>query len=216
MRSFGEVDIMMLLAGLQWTVVIALLALATGGGLALVVAAMRASNNLILKGLSTIFIELVQGIPLLGLLMFFYFGVPLIAGFNVPSLVAILITFLIYTAAFLGEIWRGSIQAIKRTQWEAAACLGLSRVQQFFYVIVPQAFRIALPPTINFLVQLIKNTSLASIVGFVELARAGAISSAATFQPLLVYSTVAALYFLICFPLAAFATKLESNLNGVR
>lgn len=216
MRSFGEVDIMMLLAGLQWTVIIALLALATGGVLALAVAAMRASNNLILKGLSTIFIELVQGIPLLGLLMFFYFGVPLIAGFNVPSLVAILITFMIYTAAFLGEIWRGSIQAIKRTQWEAAACLGLSRVQQFFYVIVPQAFRIALPPTINFLVQLIKNTSLASIVGFVELARAGAISSAATFQPLLVYSIVAALYFAICFPLAAFANKLESNLNGVR
>jgi polar amino acid transport system permease protein len=216
MRSFGSTDVFMMLAGLKWTAVIALMALAFGGPLALLVAIMRSSRSHALTAISTVFIQIIQGIPLLGLLMFFYFGVPHIAGVNVPSFIAILLTYMIYTAAFLGEIWRGAIQAIKPTQWEAAACLGLSKIQQFTHVIAPQAFRISLPPTVNFLVQLIKNTSLASIVGFVELARAGAIASAATFQPLIVYSIVAALYFSICFPLAFWAGKLEGRSNGVR
>ena len=216
MRSFGTNDLLILLAGLQWTVWIAVLALLLGGPLALLVALMRPSKSYFLKGIAVVFIQVMQGIPLLGLLMFFYFGVPLIAGFNVPPMVAVLITYMIYTAAFLGEIWRGSIQAIPSTQWEAAASLGLSRMHQFSHVIAPQAFRMALPPTVNFLVQLIKNTSLASIVGFVELARAGAIAGAATFQPLMVYSIVAALYFSICFPLALLAKRLEGKMNVIR
>jgi polar amino acid transport system permease protein len=216
MRSFGSIDIWMMVEGLKWTGLIALLALGFGGPLALLVATMRASGNRALNAISVVFIQTIQGIPLLGLLMFFYFGLPHIVGVKVSSLVAILLTYMLYTAAFLGEIWRGGIQAVRPTQWEAAACLGLSKLQQFTHVIGPQAFRIALPPTVNFLVQLIKNTSLASIVGFVELARAGAISSAATFQPLVVYSVVAALYFSICFPLAFWANKLEGRFHGVR
>ena len=108
--------------------------------------------------------------------------------------------FIIYAAAFLGQIWHGGIQAVKHEQWEAAACLGLSKWHQFRHVIAPQALRLSLPPTVGFLVQLIKGTSLASVVGFVELARAGQIASAATFQPLLVYSCVALLYFAACLP----------------
>lgn len=216
MRSFGSIDIWMMLAGLKWTALIALMALGLGGPLALLVAIMRASRSHLLNAVSIVFIQTIQGIPLLGLLMFFYFGVPHLVGVNVSSLVAILLTYMVYTAAFLGEIWRGGIQAVRPTQWEASACLGLSKMQQFTHVIGPQAFRIALPPTVNFLVQLVKNTSLASIVGFVELARAGAISSAATFQPLVVYSIVAALYFSVCFPLAFWAGKLEGKLHGVR
>lgn len=216
MRSFGVTDILLILSGLKWTVAIALLALLFGAPLALFIALMRASGNYLLNAISAAFIQTVQGIPLLGLLMFFYFGLPNIVGMTVPSLIAILITFMIYTAAFLGEIWRGAIQAVKPTQWEAAACLGLSRMHQFTHVIAPQAFRISLPPTVNFLVQLIKNTSLASIVGFVELARSGAIASAATFQPLVVYSLVAILYFCTCFPLAYWATRLEGKLYAIR
>lgn len=137
-------------------------------------------------------------------------------GVEVPALVAVGVAFTAYTAVFLGEIWRGGIQAVKQTQWEAAACLGLTRWQQFRYVIAPQAFRMALPPTVGFLVQLIKNTSLASVVGFVELARAGQMASAATFQPLLVYSVVAAIYFALCLPLTVWSRKLEARLNGAR
>jgi polar amino acid transport system permease protein len=215
MRSFGMIDFISLLSGLKWTVYISFIALTFGAPLALIVAIMRSSKSLVLNAISIIFIQFVQGIPLLGLLMFFYFVIPNIVGFNVSALVAILVTYMIYTGAFLGEIWRGSIQAIKPTQWEAAASLGLSRGHQFTHVIAPQAFRIALPQTVNFLVQLIKNTSLASIVGFVELARSGAISSGATFEPLLVYSIVAALYFSLCFPLAFWANRLEGKMHGI-
>lgn len=148
--------------------------------------------------------------------MFFYFGIPVFLGYDIPAMAAVGVAYAVYTAAFLGDIWRGGIQAIKHAQWEAAACLGISKWQQFRYVIAPQAFRIALPASVGFLVQLVKNTSLASVVGFVELARAGQIISAGTFQPLLVYSIVAVIYFAACFPLTMWSRKLEVQHNGAR
>ncbi|MGQ9369386.1 amino acid ABC transporter permease [Azospirillum sp. ST 5-10] len=216
MRSFSTADLLSLFAALQWTVALVAIALAFGGPLALALALMRTSGSRALRWLATGFLQLVQGVPLLGLLFFFYFGVPVFLGLQVPPLVAVGIAFTVYTAAFLGEIWRGGIQAVKQEQWEAAACLGLSAWQQFRHVVAPQAFRMALPPTVGFLVQLIKGTSLASIVGFVELARAGQLASAATFQPLLVYSVVAAIYFAACLPLTLWSRSLEARLNGAR
>ncbi|ALA20160.1 MULTISPECIES: amino acid ABC transporter permease [Chelatococcus] len=216
MRTFNEADLISLFSALRWTVVLVALALACGGPLALLLALMRSSRLAPLRWLAAGVLQLVQGVPLLGLLMFFYFGMPVFLGIEVPSLVAVGVAFTAYTAVFLGEIWRGGIEAVKQTQWEAAACLGLTRWQQFRYVVGPQAFRMALPPTVGFLVQLIKNTSLASVVGFVELARAGQMASAATFQPLLVYSVVAAIYFTLCLPLTVWSRKLEARLNGAR
>jgi len=216
MRTFNEADLLSLFSALRWTVVLVALALACGGPLALMLALIRSSRIAPLRWLAAGILQLVQGVPLLGLLMFFYFGMPVFLGVEVPALVAVGVAFTAYTAVFLGEIWRGGIQAVKQTQWEAAACLGLTRWQQFRYVIAPQAFRMALPPTVGFLVQLIKNTSLASVVGFVELARAGQMASAATFQPLLVYSVVATIYFALCLPLTVWSRKLEARLNGAR
>lgn len=214
MRSFNLQDLLALLEALKWTVALVAVALALGGPLALGLSLMRTGKASVPRLVSTAFLEIVQGIPLLGLLMFFYFGIPVFLGFDLPALAAVGFAYAIYTAAFLGDIWRGGIQAIKHAQWEAAACLGITRWQQFRYVIAPQAFRIALPATVGFLVQLIKNTSLASVVGFVELARAGQIASAGTFQPLLIYSVVATIYFAICFPLTSWSRKLEARLNG--
>lgn len=216
MRTFNLNDFLALIEALKWTFALVALALAFGGPLALALALMRSGRAAVPRWIATAFIEIVQGMPILGLLMFFYFGMPVFLGINVPAIMAVGIAFAIYTAAFLGEIWRGGIQAIKHAQWEAAACLGITKWQQFRYVIAPQAFRIALPSTVGFLVQLIKNTSLASVVGFVELARAGQIASAGTFQPLLIYSVVAAIYFTICFPLTSWSRKLEARLNGAR
>lgn len=216
MRSFNILDLLALLTALQWTVALVILALAFGTPLALGLALLRTGKTTVLRILSSSFIQIIQGIPLLGLLMFFYFGIPVFLGYDIPAMVAVGVAYAIYTAAFLGDIWRGGIQAIKHAQWEAAACLGISKWHQFRYVIAPQAFRIALPATVGFLVQLVKNTSLASIVGFVELARAGQIVSAGTFQPLLVYSIVAVIYFAVCFPLTAWSRKLEVQYNGAR
>ena len=121
--------------------------------------------------------------------------------------------FSIYAGAFLGEIWRGALQAVPRTQWEAGASLGLGFAEQLRYVIVPQAVRIAIPPTVGFLVQLIKNTSLAATIGFVELTREGQLTTASTFQPFTVYVTVAFFYFLMCFPLSQWSRMLERRLH---
>ncbi|POR53296.1 amino acid ABC transporter permease [Bosea psychrotolerans] len=216
MRSFSLIDLVSLVYALQWTVLLVLLALAFGAPLALLLATARTSRFAALRWLAAAVIQLIQGVPLLGLLFFFYFGMPVFLDLQVPALVAVGIAYTLYTAGFLGDIWRGGIQAVKPAQWEAGACLGLSSWQQFRHIIGPQALRLSLPPTVGFLVQLIKGTSLASIVGFVELARAGQVASAATFQPLLTYSVVAAIYFALCLPLTLWSRSLEARLNGAR
>jgi polar amino acid transport system permease protein len=134
-------------------------------------------------------------------------------GLTLPPLVAAGLSMTIYVSAYLGEIWRGSIQSVARTQWEAAECLALSRWQRLYLVILPQAVRIATPPTVGFMVQIIKNTSLASIVGFVELVRAGQLINNSIFQPFLIYVLIAALYFALCYPLSAWSRRLEMRLH---
>ncbi|WP_172123629.1 MULTISPECIES: amino acid ABC transporter permease [unclassified Devosia] len=216
MRSFGSIDLLSFATAFQYTVLLVVMALVLGAPLALGFATMRISRLPPVRWLAAIVLQIMQGIPLLALLMFVYFGLPVFLGIRIPPLMAVVIAYTIYTAVFLGEIWRGGIEAIKRTQWEAGASLGISKVQQFRYVIAPQAFRIALPASVGFLVQLIKGTSLAAIVGFIELTRAGQLSAAATLQPLLVYSIIAAIYFAICFPLTLLSRKLEVRLHGSR
>lgn len=216
MRSFSTIDLIAFATGLQYTLLLVLMALAFGAPVGLFLALLRTANMAVLRWTSALFLQVVQAVPLLALLMFFYFGLPVFLGIQIPALAAVTVAFTIYTAVFLGEIWRGGIEAVKQTQWEAAASLGISRWQQFRYVIAPQAFKVALPATVGFLVQLIKGTSLAAVVGFIELTRAGQLASAATFQPLLVYSVVAAIYFAICFPLTFWSRNLEARLNGSR
>ena len=127
---------------------------------------------------------------------------------------AVAMAFTLYSGAFLGEIWRGSIEAIPRTQWEASACLSLGYFQQLRFVILPQAMRISIPPTVGFLVQLVKGTSIAAIVGFVELTRAGQLMVNVTFQPMIIYPLVAAIYFAMCWPLSQLSRSLERRIDA--
>lgn len=216
MRSFSFIDFVSLFAALRWTVVLVVLALAFGAPLALGLAMGRVSRLAGLRWTMAAVIQIIQGVPLLGLLFFFYFGMPVFLGIQVPAIIAVTVAYTLYTAAFLSEIWRGGLEAVKQAQWEAGACLGLSAWQQFRHIIAPQALRLSLPPTVGFLVQLVKGTSLASILGFVELARAGQVVSAATFQPLLTYTLVAAIYFALCLPLTLWSRSLEARLDGSR
>jgi polar amino acid transport system permease protein len=105
------------------------------------------------------------------------------------------------------------VESISRTQFEAAECLGLTRWQALRDVILPQALRIATPPTVGFLVQLVKNTSLASVVGFLELTRAAQVINNSLFQPFLVFGIAALLYFAVCYPLSVWSRSLERKLN---
>ena len=127
---------------------------------------------------------------------------------------ALALTF--YTSAFLTEIWRGCVAAIPKGQWEAAQSLAMSFGELLRHVVLPQALKIAVPPTVGFLVQVIKGTALASVIGFVELTKAGGMISNVTYQPLLVFAAVALIYFVLCFPVSLYAKTLERKIHAGR
>ena len=157
------------------------------------------------------------GTPLLVLMGLCFFGPSLFGLGELSALAAAGLAMTIYSSAFLGEIWRGCIQAVPKNQWEAAECLGLSRLQRMAKVVLPQALRIATPPTVGFLVQIIKNTSIASLViGYPELAYNAKILNNSTFQPFVYFGCAAILYFLMCYPLSRWSRSLERRLNASR
>jgi polar amino acid transport system permease protein len=199
-----------LLTATLWTAGLSLMAFVGGGLLGFGVALMRVSPTKALAWLAIGYIQIVQGIPLLVLLFISYFGLG-IAGLNISALTTVVAALSVYSAAYLGEIWRGSIQSVATTQWEASAALGFPRHLQLRKVILPQALRISIPPTVGFMVQLVKNTSLASTVGFIELARAGQILNNATFHPFTIFMIVAGIYFCLCYPLSSLSRRLERS-----
>lgn len=180
-----------------------------GGALGLIVALNRVSRARVPRAIASGYIVTVQGIPVLVILFLVYFGVARF-GLNVPPLWAAMLALSLFASGYLGDIWRGSIESIPVQQWEASDALAMTRAQQFRHVILPQAVKISLPPTVGFLVQLIKNTSIVSIVGVIELTRGGQITSTATFEPLLVFGVVGLIYFCICFPLSLWSRRMES------
>ena len=194
---------------------LSLIAFVGGSVLGLAIALMRVSKSAVVRGVASGYIQLIQGTPLLIVLFLSYFGLGII-GLKLVPLVAAGISLTLYAGAFLGEIWRGCIEAVPKTQWEASDCLGLNRVQQYTYVILPQAVKIAIPPTVGFMVQIVKNTSLASVIGFVELARAGQIVNNSTFEPFVIFTCVAAIYFALCYPLSVASRTLERRANARR
>jgi polar amino acid transport system permease protein len=212
MDHFTYIQFTYLLKGLGWTLILSALSFVLGAVAGFAVMLARVSRFGAVRAVTAFYIGTIQGIPLLILLFVVYFGVG-IFGINVPPLVAAGIALMVYVSAFLGEIWRGSVQSIEKTQWEASECLGLSRWQSLILVVIPQAVRLSLPATVGFLVQVIKSTSLASVVGFVELTRAGQILNNSLFQPFLVFALVGGFYFLLCFPLSRWSRAMERKLN---
>ncbi|MBM3598726.1 MAG: amino acid ABC transporter permease [Alphaproteobacteria bacterium] len=214
-RDLTWLDFAYLVYAMRWTIALTALALVGGGLLGFVVAMLRVVPLAPVRWLAVGYIQALQGTPLLAQLFVFYFGFA-IFGYRVQPWVAATAAFSIYASAFLAEIWRGCVQAIPRTQWEASAALGLSFGEQLRHIILPQAVRIAIPPTVGFLVQLVKNTSLAAVIGFIELTREAQITTAATFKPFAVYGIAAGLYFCICFPLSELSQRLERRLRVAR
>ncbi|MDM0013034.1 amino acid ABC transporter permease [Variovorax sp. J22P168] len=210
MRTFGFPEFLFILEAAQWTLALSAIAFVGGSVLGLVIALARTSENRIARALSTGFIQVFQGTPLLLQLFLIFFGAPVL-GLDINPWIAAGVALVLNSAAFLGEIWRGCIDAVPRGQWEAAQALNLGYGSRMRDVVLPQAFKIALPPTVGYLVQIIKGTSLAAIIGFTEITRAGQIINNATFQPLYVFTTVAALYFIICWPLSLLAARMERN-----
>ncbi|MDB2182705.1 amino acid ABC transporter permease [Citrobacter farmeri] len=202
--------IQFLLEGTLWTIVLSLMAFGGGGIMGFLIALGRIAPVRAIRLVISAWVQLIQGTPLLIIMFMVYFGLPQL-GMTISPLLAAGLSLTIYASAYLGEIWRGCIQAVPRAQWEAAECLALSSTQRMFNVILPQAIKLATPPTVGFSVQIIKNTSLASVVGFVELARAGQLINNSIFEPFIIYLIVAALYFCLCFPVSVLSRRLEQG-----
>ena len=204
-----------LLSAARWTLLLSAIAFVGGGTLASILLFLRYAQPAFGAKFVFLYVELFQGTPLLLQLFLVFFGLPLL-GIEISPLMAAGVALTFYAAAFLAEIWRGCVDAVPRGQWEASAAVGLKFWHQMRYVILPQALVIALPPTVGFLVQLVKATALSSIVGFNDLTRAGTIVSNATFQPFLVYGLVALIYFAICYPLTMYSRLMERKLARAR
>jgi polar amino acid transport system permease protein len=211
-RPFGLEEVRFLLQSALWTLALTATAALLGGALGLVVALARVSRQRGVRELARVYIAVVQGIPVLIVLILFYFGLSRV-GFELPPLVAASLALSMFASAYFGEIWRGAIESVPRHQWEASASLALSRRQQYRYVVLPQSVTIALPPSVGFLVQLVKNTSIVSIVSVIELTRAGQLVNNVTFQPFRVFAAVALIYLAICYPMSRVSRRLERTLR---
>ena len=204
-----------LLLAARWTVVLSLIAFVGGGLVGLLLLVARTARWTGATGFVKGYVQLFQGTPLLMQLFLAYFGLALL-GIDTSAWFAATLALTLYTSAFLVEIWRGCVEAVPKGQWEAAQSLALSFGEQLRHVILPQASRIAIAPTVGFLVQVIKGTALASVIGFVELTKAGTMITNVTFAPFLVYGCVALMYFAICFPVSLVARTLERKLHVPR
>jgi polar amino acid transport system permease protein len=216
MSDFSLWDIVRnLLMALRWTVVLSLIAFIGGGIVGGLLLFARLRGGRIAGKAVGLYVQLFQGTPLLMQLFLAYFGIALF-GIDVSAWTAASVALTLYTSAFLTEIWRGCVASIPKGQWEASGSLALSFGEQMRHVILPQAVKIAIAPTVGFLVQVIKGTALASVIGFVELTKAGSMISNATFKPFVVFSCVALLYFVLCFPVSLYAKTLERKTHGRR
>lgn len=214
LRSFGWQDVEALLRGAAWTVALCLTSglLGTIVGLGLGLAATSPSR--LARAVAAGYVNFVRGIPLLIIVFFAYFGIPLMfPGVELSAFVTAVIALTAFSAAYMAEIFRGSINAVPRGQLEAASALGLGYVKKFRFVVLPQAMRIAVPPGIGFLIALVKDSSLVTVIGFVELTHAGTIVSNLTADPITTYSVVAAFYFAVCFGISRLGRWYEKRMS---
>jgi polar amino acid transport system permease protein len=209
-REFGLTEFWMVVAGMQATLMLSAVAFLGGGIGGLWVALARTAPFRSLRVAAAAFIDFFQGTPMLLQLFLVFYGLP-VFGIKVNVWIAAAVGLTLHAGAFLGEIWRGGIQAVPRGQTEAASALGLGYADRMRFVVLPQALRMSFAPTVGFLVQLIKGTSLAAIIGFVELSRSAQMVSSTTYKPLIAYGLAGLCYFAICFPLSRFAARMEKK-----
>ena len=212
MRDFSHLDIVFaLLWAARWTLLLSTIAFLCGGIAGFLLMLMRISSFRPLKYISWVYLEIVQGTPLLIQFLLAFFGVSIL-GIEISPWMSATLALTTFTSAFLGDIWRGAVESIPSGQWEASKALSMNYFQQLGLVILPQAVRRSIAPTVGFLAQVIKGTSLASAIGFVELARSATNITNVTFEPFFVYLVTAVVYFGICFPISVASRKLEKSL----
>ncbi len=206
-------DLIYVLRGTSITVGLCLCAMLAGMIIGFIFGIMRASKIRILKGISWFYIYTVRGTPLLMQLFLVYYGLPLLTGYSIPAFVTAVLGLTLYTGAYLAEIVKAGLLAIDSGQSEAAKALGMTKIQEFIKIILPQALKIIIPPGAGFFIALIKDSSLVSAIGFTELTRAGKLIIARTFTPFSIYMIIAIIYFIISYSLSIYSKKLEKTLG---
>ncbi len=214
---FGKPEgiiISQLISACRFTIYLSLIAFIGGGIVGALVTFLRIIPNKSLNIISYSYIWLFQSVPLLMLLFLLGLGVPRLLGFDINPWIAATISLVLFTSAYLAEVWRGSIIAVSIGQWEAGKVLNLNFFQTLKLVILPQAFKYSVAPTISFLIQIIKGTSLAYIIGFQDLMLLGkrwANAPVPGSEPFLIFPLMAVMYFCLCYPLAVYAKYLEKK-----
>jgi polar amino acid transport system permease protein len=205
-------DAVLFLQGVGNTVALCIVGLGLGTLIALFVGLARASHFRWLSWPAGLYIEVIRDSPLLMQLYLVFFALPLL-GLQVPILVAGVATLMLNSSAFMAEIVRAGIQAVGRDQWDAARGLGMGYPQVMRWVVMPQAFRVMIPPGVGLLIGLIKDSSIISVISYLELTRVGQILTEKTFLSFQVFGIVAALYFVLCYPLSRLALYVERRLK---
>lgn len=214
MNELSDIEIIrLLILSARWTILLTVAIVVSGALIGMVLLLLRVSATGAFRKMAAAYIWLFQSTPLLMQLFLTFFGLALL-GVEVSAWLVAWLASSLWAAAFFGEIWRGCVNSISRGQWEASSGLGMSYIQQMIYVILPQAIRISIPPTVGFVVQIVKATSLTSIIGFAELTKVGSIMSNVTFMPFKVYAIVGLIYFAICWPLSTYSRYLERRQNA--
>lgn len=200
--------------GLFASIILAVLGIFGAFWIGLAAGLMRLSKRWWVKYPAVAYIEMIRGMPLLLLIFWFYYLAPVITGQNMPAFTTTMFCFMIFTGAYVGEIVRAGVKALPKGQMEAARGSGLSNVQAMQYVILPQALRNMIPSFVNQFVSLTKDTSLAAILGVIELTRTGVqVDNREMVASFEIWITIACLYFLICYVLTSYSRRLEAELS---
>lgn len=198
-----------LLVGLRNTIILGAVCLVLGLSFGLIVGAMRYTKNRLFNWPATIFVEVFRNTPVLVQIMWFFFAFPIISPFEIDAFTAAALGLTLNTTAFSAEIYRAGIQSIHKGQWEAGKALGMTYLQQLKRIILPQAIRRMLPAFMNRAVELLKMTSLASVIAYGELMHKAKQISTIEFNPIEMYTSVALIFFVLIYPLALFVQRFE-------
>jgi len=194
----------------QATIILSIISLIGGFILAIFVAFLSLIKVKILNLIAKTYIQIFRGTPLLMQVFFIFFSLPQL-GIQLSIMSSALVALITNTGAFMSEIIRSSIQSVPKSQWDAANSLGMKKKHVLIKVIIPQAIKIAIPPTVGYITALIKNTSVASTIGLLEITRAGRLVTEQTGLGLLSFAFVGLIYFLICFPISRISANLEKK-----
>ena len=209
---FGSFDFLM--SGLQLTLIVSALTLVLAMVLGLIIALLDMSRWRVLRWIGISIGEVVRNTPILVQLLWVYYVLPIVFGIRIESLVALVIGLSLYQAAFISEVYRSGIQSVPKGHTEAAQVLGLSPLQSFMRIVLPQAVKMTLPPLASNFVQLIKFSSLGAVISVSEITRRGMELSATNFRPLETFTFIAVVYFFICWPLAMAIRWWERRLQN--